>query len=784
MGSRQGRTSLSNERGRVRADERAGLGRILHAGKSGVAMAAAVAAMGAATASCGSSSGDCLSTRTFFEQKVWSGFMGQKCAKCHTPDGTAVAISNAKFVLQPASYPGFVDANLANIREIAKFTYEGKSEILQKPLGKANHGGGIQLTEGSDEYDALVELMDRLDKADSCTDTPGAQLANVALVNSTSTLRRATLDLTGRLPTDAETASVQKGGDAALDTALDGLMKEEAFYDRLREIWNDTLLTDRFLSYDGAAIDFMNTDEFPALKPYRDDNDPAYHSPDRAIINKALAREPLDLIVYLVKNGKPFTDVVGAPYTVVNHYSAIAYGVDGSITWKDPTDYNEFHETTVKTGAGDDYPHAGVLSMPAFLNRWQTSPTNRNRGRARRVAAFFLATDVLKIADRPIDATKVTAVQDPTRNSEACTVCHKIIDPIAGGFRGFDDQDYEDFDPKRAWHDDMFPPGFGAQDMDPAFYPKAPQWLGPRIASDPRFKIAAVRTIYKGLTGHDPLPFPRDATDPNYAIEIQAWEAQDAFLRITADTFEKANHDLKVVFKAVIKSPYYRAESVPADVDPGLLTDVGLGRLLTPEMLNRKIAAVTGVRWRKHYNWDERHDWLEEDYPILYGGIDSDSTVTRLTAANGLIASVSGRMANEMSCSLTAWDFTKGKAERRFFPKVELSEMPESAGHTVDGSVSDIKANIQHLHKLFLDEDLTVDDPEITRTYQVFLDTWHELSESGVTDLDYNCSGRWNAVDGTDLPDDAQITDDKNYTVRSWMAVVTYLMSDFKFLYE
>ena len=139
-----------------------------------------------------------------------------------------------------------------------------------------DHGGGVQLDEGSDDYKALVELMDRIENGDSCSDTQGSVLADVQVASSTSTLRRAALDLVGRLPTKAEKDAVQKGGDAALDKALDAMMKEDAFYDRLREIWNDTLLTDKYLSYGGAAIDLMNTEQYPWLGPYRDDNKPEY----------------------------------------------------------------------------------------------------------------------------------------------------------------------------------------------------------------------------------------------------------------------------------------------------------------------------------------------------------------------------------------------------------------------------------------------------------------------------------------------------------------------------
>lgn len=765
-------------------------------GQAGAALLATVSAtvfalgaaglVGAGTASCSKGGADqCTSQRAFFEQNVWSAFMSTKCAKCHAPDGIAHTEHNSKFILQPSSYPGFIDANLANLAMVSKIQYDGQSELLLKPLGQLGHFGGPQLDAGSADYKALTSLVSQLSNIESCTTGANTTLDSVTLSDGPSTLRRAALDLVGRLPTAAEKTAVTSGGDVALDTALDAIMKEDAFYTRVREIFNDVLLTDRFLAYEGAAIDFMNTDDYPGLAPYRDQNNPAYMSDKRPIINQAIAREPLDLIVYILKNGKPFTDVVAADYAVVNPFTAIAYGVDKTVQFKDPTDYNEFHEAKISLGADmmRHVPHAGVLSTPSFLNRWQTSPTNRNRARARRVFKFFLATDVLKIAERPVDATKVTATENPTHNSEYCTVCHNVIDPVAGGFRGWDDNDYEDFDPARPWHDEMFEPGFGAAKMDPAYYTKALQWLGPQVASDPRFSISAVRTVYKGLTGHDALEYPTDNADPSFATQLASWSAQDAFFRGAAAEFAKTS-DLKAVFKTVIKSPYYRASTVPDGMDPGLLKDVGLGRLLTPEMLNRKIKAITGYSWRRTDDWKNEHDLLREDYSILYGGIDSNATISRLTTANGLIASVASRMANESSCSLTAWDFTKGRAARAFFPLVDLTEMPESAGHTVDGSVADIKKNIQFLHQLFLDEQLDLADPEIERTYQLFLDTWHELSQAGDKGLDYGCSGRWSPLDGTDLPTASQITDDPNFTVRSWTAVMAYIMSDYKFLYE
>src|SRR5262249_25054655 len=137
---------------------------------------------------------------------------------------------------------------------------------------------------------------------------------------------------------------------------------------------------------------------------------------------------------------------------------------------------------------------------------------------------------------------------------------------------------------------------------------------------------------------------------------------------------------------------------------------------------------------------------------LLYGGIDSGDVPTRLTTANNLIASVGTVMANEMSCRLTAFDFTNPKTSRHLFPNVDTTEVPESAGHTVDGAVLNIKTNIQYLHELLLDEKLDINDPEIERTYQVFLDTWRELEQDGSPNMTYDCTGQWDPATGMDLP--------------------------------
>jgi hypothetical protein len=727
-----------------------------------------------------SSGPGCVSTRTFFEESVWSPWMSTTCTKCHLPDGIAPA-AGAKLVLQGASYPDFIDTNITQLTNVSEIEFEGTSELLLKPIGQDNHGGGQVLDPNGPEYASLKELVTRLGHTDTCVDQPNTTLQSVALMDPPSTLRKVALDIAARLPTTAEASAVQKGGETALDTAIDGFMTEPAFFDRLREIWNDTLLTDSLLAYNGAALNTLNTTDYPGVKAFQTGGAQVANA---ALANTAVAREPLDVIAYTVQNGLPFTNILTAPYAVVNPYSAAVYGVNVKFT--NPNDPTEFHTAQVTYPSGTMVPHAGVLSTPAFLNRWQTTPTNLDRGRARRIFAFFLAFDVLTISVRPVDASAIVSIENPTRNLPACTVCHEVIDPVAGGFRGYDDYDYAHFDPTTPWHDEMFPPGFGPTNMPPSAYTAALPWMGSQIVADPRFVTAVVNTMYQGLTGHTPIPYPVDSTAPTFKDDLAAWQTQDAFLRATGASFQKANFDLKVVVKAVINSAYYRGTAPPAKVaaSAAILRDIGTGRLLTPEMLNRQIPATTGIRWRWPWNWSQPGDWLLNDYELMYGGIDSNTVTERITVPNGVISAVAERMANEVSCAVTGFDFSKPKASRTLFPNVELIEVPESAGNPVPGSVTDIKTNIQYLHQQLLGETLALTDPELERTYQVFLGTWQELQTAGKPDLIWECQAQNDPTTGNPLPMGTTISSDPNYTLRSWMTVVSYLLSDYKFLYE
>jgi hypothetical protein len=564
-------------------------------------------------------------------------------------------------------------------------------------------------------------------------------------------------------------------------------LADRGFQERLKDIYNDVLLTDLYLAYNGAAINLLNDEQYPRAA------DEAYDILDEQLrlrINRAAAREPLELIAHVVENDRPFSEILTADYTMINPFSAMLYETDAA--FEDPLDEGEFVQAQVTIAGADGaqrIPHAGVLTSPMFLNRFPTTPTNRSRHRARKVYEMFLATDILEVAERPIDPTASGRFNNPTRDDSQCNGCHRQIDPIAGAFLKWNENDQERFQPRSDWHPEMFAPGFGKEVMDTAEYPRAEQWLAQRIVADPRFVLSAIQTLYRGITGREPLEYPADPAAPEFAAQLRAWRTQDATFRGIGSAFSADDMNLKTLVREIVLSPYFRAANVDEGASPERLAElwgVGTGRLSIPTVLARKIEAVIGFPWARGNGTDQ----LTTDYNVLYGGIDSNTVTERLTQPSGVIANVAMRMANEVACESTARDFHMPVDRRLLFPGVEPADEPESEdGDSVPAAIERIQDNIRHLHAHVLGEELDSDDPELERTYQLFYETWQEgkaklADETARRGLPGRCQARVDPDTREDLPEDQRLTQDEGYTIRAWSAVLSYLLSDHGFLYE
>ncbi|NVB42371.1 DUF1588 domain-containing protein [Pseudenhygromyxa sp. WMMC2535] len=733
---------------------------------------------------------ECVSLEQYFKEQIWAPILSQKCITCHNPQGAA---KDSQFVLQSSDWTGYLEANLATVERMAKLQYEGDPWLLVKPTATVEHGGGVQLERGSPEWDAFVELIDRIENPVECEDKPIGEeyFADVELLDEVETLRKASLNLTGRVPTAEEEAAVAAGGEEALSLALDGLLREDAFYDRLVEIYNDHFLVDKYLS-NSDAIDLLDGTDYPDSYWFDAIEDDSERAAAENYANDAVAREVTELVAYVVRNDRPFTEILTADYTVVNPWSAQTYGVN--VQFDDPGDPDEFREARIP-----GIPHAGVLTSHIFLNRFPTTPTNRNRHRSRMVFRFFLATDILKLAERPIDPSAITSF-NPTREDSNCTACHAAMDPVAGALQNWDSSGrYRP--PEEGWYAEMFHPGFGDAELPSGDQYNATQWLAQQIVQDQRFAASQVHIVFQGLTGHAPLSEPSDPNAFDYLGRLTAFEVQNAELQRIAAAFIESEYDLRVVIKEIIQGPYYRAknftpewseEQAASDEAVNRMDEVsflGTARWLTPEMLHRKIKAVTGYPWRREVDSDIY--LLDYDqYRIFYGGIDSDTIIERMTAPNGIMTNISDRMSNEVACWSTARDFTKAAAVRKLFPYVEPGFEPEDEnGFEIPAVTEAIRANIQYLHWHLLGERLDIGHPEIDRTYALFLEVWRD-GKRGIGFGEYeaalpsSCQATTDFWSDQALSDAERITQDPNYTIRAWMAVMSYMLSDYRFLHE
>ncbi len=379
----------------------------------------------------------CAEGLTYLEQTAWPVVLGTNCADCHTPGGPALE-EGSDFSLLPPGYPNFQQRNLENLARVAAYEVDDVSILLRKPLGELDHGGGQRITEGSEEYEALERMVELLDDTSTCGPTGEVpQYSDLHQLSASATFRKAALHLGYRLPTAEEYARLDDEGEGALPALLDGLMQEDAFFRRLKDIFNDKLLAERYLAYTGYAVNLLDETMYPESgEPWDSIEDDDL----RSAINRSLAHEPLDYVAYLVKNDKPFTDIVEGDYMVVNPLTA-PY-LEGDVEFNDPSDFSEFQEAPrrayIEAERGNVYrtkiPNAGILTSPVFLNRFPTTDTNRNRHRARMILDIFLGTDILKVGDRPLDPTQAGLYPNPTQNDPSCASCHEIIDPIAGAF--------------------------------------------------------------------------------------------------------------------------------------------------------------------------------------------------------------------------------------------------------------------------------------------------------------------------------------------------------------
>ena len=399
---------------------------------------------------------------TLFSQHISEPVVQSRCVACHVEGGRS---GHTRLVFVPSTTSNHETLNLQAFENYLSEVESGASTILSKIQG-VSHGGGAQVRRGSADFAQMERFLGRLD-ADVVPEaiTVDTLFESVRMAPLRKTLRRAALIFAGRIPTEAEYASVY-GGATALRRTIRNLMTGPAFHDFLIRGANDRLLTDRRASQIidgniGFLVDFTNEHYARRKTAYETkDYDPLWRWNDKT--QHGFRRAPVELIAHVVENDRPYTEILTANYIMANPFAAKAYGA--STIFKDSEDWLEFKPSRItkyfRKGEGFEeeydndfqatrvlkpgtlrttYPHSGVLNTTSFLSRYPTTATNRNRARARWTYYHFLGVDIENSASRTMDPVALADTNNPTMHNPACTVCHTFMDPAAGAFQDYGD---------------------------------------------------------------------------------------------------------------------------------------------------------------------------------------------------------------------------------------------------------------------------------------------------------------------------------------------------------
>lgn len=698
-----------------------------------------------------------------------------KCIVCHVEGGLS---GHTPLVFSRSTAENYVSLNQAVFETYVATIENGVDRILEKVRG-VGHQGGDPVPSGTDNYANLERFLRQLDGDTSTGSTSGVTAATlfdgVTMASPSRTLRRAAILFAGRLPSQDELNAVQSGLSTSLRTSIRSLMDGPEFHDFLIRGANDRLLTDRQLDQGVIPLDSqffyaLNQQHVEMRKAsvsrgFSDTSgDPDYWTWDDAV-RIGLARAPLELIAHVVENDKPYTEILTADYVMANPQAAAAYG-DSTIQFDNANDPFEFkpskivsyyrdHESrTVERDENDNYdivtnpgslatenyPHAGILNTTAFMRRYPSTATNRNRARSRWTYYHFLGDDIEGKNQRPTDAAALLDTDNPTMNNPACIVCHQQLDPVAGSFQNYGDEGlYRDQEGgldslpwlfKRGetgstcayvhgdtWYCDMRTPGFGTEVAPSA--DNSLQWLAERIVASEGFAEAAVKFWWPAIMGVPVATAPQDSSDPNYEARLVAFEAQNAEIKRLARHFRFSvsgggPYNGKDLLTEIALSPWFRAESYTGDdaVRTAALQHAGVSRLLTPEELNRKTQAVAGYVWGRAFRRTASPESKRMEsgldggpYETLYGGIDSDGIIRRAGDITPVMAAVAQSHAAEVSCPIVRREFFFWEDDRRLlFDGVSRYDSPVSERF----SAFDVSANSRESRQTFSLDDVSL----------------------------------------------------------------------------
>jgi hypothetical protein len=546
---------------------------------------------------------------TYFNAQIMGQVLVPVCANCHVPGGVA----------QTSNFRVSVDDPLATQLSVFRnvdVANPAASPILMKPTNLLPHGGGQQISPGSDRHDDLIEWVDRVIAGTHCDADSDVALVPLA---SNELLTRASMDLRGKRPTLAELDAVGANPNTYA-TLVEQYLHSPEFLERVKDIYDDAFLV------------------------RREDNDDA----DRAE-TAALYAEALELIAYIVANNRPFSEIGTANYTVANEI--FQQNTERMPFPMEPVTGTAWQPTHYLDGR----VHAGVLSTSAFYEVWGTNNTNKNRGRANRWSIIFHCYNFLDTRDEDAVLNAVTARQD-------CVACHKTLDPIASFLFPYDNADgLESNDGNDFFQEDRLDRWRTANRRPPALYgvPGTDlRDLGRLLTENERFAQCQTNRAFEMLFLRAPETNDELTTANDIALR---WKTED-------------NSNFRALVRRWLLSDVYRGR--PADGGAAwirrasperletLVQDL-TGFLWTREADDPMLPPVPLLTSR------------EAGFKIILGGIDGETVTKRSYSFNASVALVQRKVAALAAAYVVENDLTLPDGQRKLLNGVTGTEDPD-----------------------------------------------------------------------------------------------------------
>ncbi|WP_082354017.1 DUF1588 domain-containing protein [Marinagarivorans algicola] len=674
-------------------------------------------------------------------------FYAAQCVLCHGPSGDGGGAGQTSF-----------------LASITVGTMVSKTAISM-PLQDATL---CNLNCAKDIKAWLVGLhgIDTGDSSSDAASSAPAQSFQIRRSKAEDVYRRASILFGQGVPSVADLEDVKGANYGELKAKLKGLMTGNGFREFIKTGANDQLLMRGIL---GVDYRFWFLNYYPKFRELVEAEANRFIY-DSALVSE-LREEPLELIHHVVKNNLPYTEILTADYTMVSHEMSRLYNyptpvakgrwVKGQNTGQHVSTANGLPSKDWNNSRLLDFPHVGILSSIAYLNKYPSTATNRNRARSRWTMYHFLGYDIEASAPR-VNIDDADDSENPTLNNPACTICHITMDPIAAGFQDFNDKglyrtgnraldslsrDYKKtdlYENGQTWYADVLPAGFNGEDTPQGEEPL--RWLAEKLVADPRFGPAVVKFWWPAIFGEKLYATKSD----------EELVKQQEFVVDVAKKFKNSNWNLKDLLANLLMSDWYRANNLAGSGDntEAPLTYSG-NRLLTPEEMVIKQKSLF-----------DNAGLYDANHSGAFGGIDSVNIESRDRNMNVVKMNVVKANSYRESCSIAFKDFDKPKATRSLFPLVELSDEAEPK----------IRAQLVYLHERLLNERHGPNAKAINEAYALFTKLKENAEARGNTRLignDYLCAGERNKNNF-----------DTKFTFAAWKGVLVALSSDYQFITE